>query len=119
MKRNAGKIENLQNVRIAHLILDRDAEEIEVFHGILRLQGKERNLLFFHDPVKICPRGIDPFTPDVRHAVQLFIDNLDAEMGHSDFIDIREAHRKPDRGQRLVLDDAVKFISDIACRLID
>ena len=90
------KIQHLKNIGIAHFVLDRDAEKVKILYRILGFQGKQRNVLLPHDLVQICPGRIDAFTPDVFSLIKHIVKNLDAEMGHTDLIDIRETHGKAD-----------------------
>ena len=40
------EVENLENICIAHLELDRNAEKVKLSYRILRFQRKERNVFF-------------------------------------------------------------------------
>ena len=73
MKRNARKVQHLQNVRIAHLVLERDSEKIKLFNGRLRLKREQRNLLLPHNLIEIHPRRINPLTVRVRATVKHII----------------------------------------------
>ena len=117
--RDLRKIQYLQDIGIAELILQRESEEIESFDRFLRLERKERNLLLLHDRMQIRPGRVGALTPDIRSSVQLIIDDLDPEMGHSDLIDIRKAHAEAHGSLFRSFDDGINFISDIAGRLLD
>ena len=69
--------------------------------------------------MQIRPGRVGALTPDIRSSVQLIIDDLDPEMGHSDLIDIRKAHAEAHGSLCRVFDDGINFISDIAGRLLD
>ena len=90
MQRDSGKVERLQNVRITHLILQGDKQEILVFHRLLGFQAEQRNALFPHHAVQIRPWGIDTLTPHVLTFVKHIVQDLDAKVRHTDLIHIRE-----------------------------
>src|SRR5699024_2398338 len=69
-QRNTRKIQYLQNVGIAHLILDRNAEEIKFPDRILGLQGKQRNVLLSHNPVQVGPWGVNTLAPRILSPVE-------------------------------------------------
>ena len=113
------QLQDLQDVRVAELILQRDSQDIRRADALLRLQHKERNLLLFHDLCQIRPGRIDPLAPCILSRVQLLVDDLDSQMGHADLIDVRKAHGKADVYFIFVLYDAVRLIACIAGRLLD
>ena len=51
VERDLPQIQHLQNIGVAHLVLQRDSQEIKILYGILGLDGKQRDLLFPHDLV--------------------------------------------------------------------
>ena len=55
-KRNLRKIQNLQYIRVTHLILQSKTEEIKILDRFLRFQRKKRNVLFSEDFIHIKPR---------------------------------------------------------------
>ena len=69
-QRDLRQIQDLKNVGIAHLVLDRDAQEIKILHRILGFQGEQRDLPLPHDLVQVCPWGVDALTPDIIPAVE-------------------------------------------------
>ena len=118
-ERDMAQFQDLKDVCIAHLKLDRNAEEVEILYRILRLQGKKGDLLLPHHLVQIDPRGINPLTPDVIPAVEHIVQDLDAQVGHADLIYIREAHGKADIHLVFVLHHRIHFAADIARRLFN
>ena len=69
-KRNLREFQDLQNIGIAHLVLQCDAEKIAFPHGTLTFQRKERNLSFAQDAIQIGPRRKDALTVDILAAVE-------------------------------------------------
>ena len=119
VKGNLGQIQYLEHVGVAHLILQGDSQEIKILHRILGLQGKQRDFLLPEYGIQIRPWGIHAFTvyvlPLVKHGVQ----NLDAQMGHADFVNVREAHGKADIYLGWVLFYHVDLAPDVAGGLLD
>ena len=119
IERYPTQIQDLQDIRIAHFKLDRNSQKIKLSDRILRLKGEQRDILFPHHFVQIRPRRIDPLTPYVFPAVEHIVKDLDAQMGHSDLVHIREAHTEADVHLFLVLHDRVHLAADIAGGLLN
>ena len=119
MERDPAQVKDLKDIRIAHLELDRNAQKIKLPHRILGFQGKEGDALLPHYFVQISPWGINPLTPDVIPAVEHIIQDLDAEMGHADFIYVRKTHSETDIYLLLVLHHGVYFTANVAGGLFD
>ena len=76
-------------------------------------------MFFSHDPVKIHPWGIYAFAPYILKGIQHIIKNLNAKMGHTDLIDIRETHGKPDVHRGRILLHHIHLAANITRRLGD
>ena len=72
-----------------------------------------------HHLVQIYPRRINTLTPHILTAVEHVIKNLDAKMGHSNFVDVRKTHSEPDIYLFRVFHDRIILASDITGRLLD
>ena len=68
--------------------------------------------------IHVDPGRKYPLAPGVLSAVEKLIQNLDSQMGHTDLIQIRKAHDKPDRNVS-VLSHRVHFITQIPRRLLN
>ena len=119
MQRDSGKVERLQNVRITHLILQGDKQEILVFHRLLGFQAEQRNVLFPHHAVQIRPWGINSLAPHVLTFVEHIVQDLDAKVGHTDLIHIREQECAAQGYFLFVFYDTVEFISNVSRRLLN
>ena len=119
MQWNLTQIKDLQNVRITHLKLNCDSEEIKVLNRILGLQSKQWNMLFFHDFMKIRPWRVNSLTPHILSAVKHIIKNLNPQMRHTDLIDIRETHRKAHIDVFHVLHHRIHLSADITGRFFN
>ena len=113
------QIQGLQYVGVAHLILQGDSQEIKILHRILGLQGKQRDFLLPEYGIQIRPWGVHAFTVYVLPLVEHGVQDLDAQMGHADFVHVREAHGKTDIYLGWVLFYHVDLAPDVAGGLLD
>ena len=108
----------MKDVGVGHLVLQRDTQKVKLTNGVLRLQGKERNVLLPHDFVQIGPGRIDAFTPDVLPLIEHIVQDLDAQMGHAYFVDVRKTHGKTNIYLIFIFHHCVDLISEIPGRFI-
>ena len=73
--------------------------------------------MFPHQLIHIRPGRKDPLAPGILSLVEELIENLDSQMRHSYFIDIRKAHGKADRNIPVFI-DCMHFISQIPRRFL-
>ena len=119
VQRDSRQIQNLQDIGVAHLILDGDAQEVKLPHRILGLQRKQRDLFFPHDLVKIGPWRIHPLAPDVISAIEHIVEDLDSQMGHTDLVNVRKTHGKADIHLILIFHHRIYFTADITGRFLN
>ena len=93
--------------------------KVEVFYRILTLQGKQRNVLLTHNFIQIHPGRIHTLTPDIIPGIEHAIQDLDSQVGHTDLVDIREAHTETDINAVPVLHYGIDFVADVAGRFFD
>ena len=72
-----------------------------------------------HDLVQIHPRRKDTLTPDVITAIEHVIKDLESEVGHSNFVDLRKAECKTYVHLFGVLNHRVYFVPDVSCRFVN
>ena len=70
---NLAQIKNLQNICIAHFVLNCNPQKIHLFHRRLCFQCKKGDSLFFHYFMKVNPGGIDALTVNVLPLVEHII----------------------------------------------
>ena len=116
LKWDPGKIKNLQNIGITHLILQRDPEKIKIPDRLLRFQCKQRNMLLTHDLIQIHPRRIHSLAIYVIPLIEHIVKDLYAKMGHTDLIYIRKTHTETHIHLCRILFDHVDLISNISRR---
>ena len=71
-----------------------------------------------HDLVQIHPRRKDTLTPDVITAIEHVIKDLESEVGHSNFVDLRETEGKADVHFFGIFDCRIDFVADVSGRFI-
>ena len=71
-----------------------------------------------HDLIKVCPRGVYALTVYVLVLVKHIIKDLDSQMGHTNVINVREAHGEPNVHLRRIFHDHVHLITQIPGRLL-
>ena len=79
---------------------------------------KQRDMLLPHHLVQVCPRGKQALTPDILPLVKHCVQDLHAQVGHTNFVDVRKAHGKPDVHSGRIFHDHVHFITQIPSRLL-
>ena len=114
---HAGQIQHIEHAGIVHLILEGKTQNVELTHGIAALQGIQRLTALAHLLFHIQEGCIGALAPDAIHTVQETIEDLGAQMGHTDFINIRETKGKAQIHLAFVLINCVVFAAGIASRL--
>ncbi len=89
--RNAGQVEHVENVGVGELVLQREADNIEIAKRQLVLEALERLIVgpqhFLHvGPGCIAPLGSDPVS-----RVEVVVEDGIAEMAHADLVGIGES----------------------------
>ena len=68
-KRHTGKLQHIQNVRVAHLVADRERDQIERLHRVMALEGVKGNGVLSHLCFHVAPRREHPLAPHARHLI--------------------------------------------------
>ena len=118
-ERDVRKVEHVEHIRVDHLVLEREADEVEVRDLRLRLERKERHLALAHLFFHVRPGRVDALCRDVLAAVEHFVQDGEAEVAHADLVDIRQGQRPGAVHSRVVFDDGIPFAARIARRLQD
>ena len=117
--RNSCQVEHFQHVGVAHFILKRKSDEIEVLYRVEAFQRVQRDIPGAHLLLHIGERHEYSLAPVVRDCVFQTVKYLHAQVGHSDLVGVREAEREPDVDLRLVLDDRAGLAADVPRRLLN
>ena len=114
----AGQVKHIEYIGIGQLILERKADHIKLAQRVKAFQAIERQSLLTHQCFKVGPRGIYPLSPAMRVGIDDVVQDFQPQMGHTNFIGIREAESDTKIDRILILDDAVQFAADIPCGLL-
>ena len=118
-ERDPGKLQDLEDVGVAHFILDGDSQEIAFPDRPLGLQREQRDLPLPHDAVQVGPGREHPLAVHVLPPVEHTVQDLHAEMAHADLVHVRKTHGKTDSHAVRVLDDGIDLAADIAGGLLN
>ena len=117
-KRHARELQHVQNIRVAQLVLQREADEVELAHRVAAFEAVERDAVFQHSLLHVDPRRKDALAPDVIDAVHQRIKDLDTEVRHADLVRIRKAERKAHVHLLFIFHDRIELAADVAPRLL-
>lgn len=117
-QRNTRKVEHLQNCGRTEFILERKTHQIQICHRSACLQGHQFETGASHLIFHIGPRSECSFSVQFAFGVHDGIKNLQSEMRHSHFVNVRKTHPDPQSDFADILSDRVNFFSDISCRLL-
>ena len=112
-QRQSRKVEHIEHVGVAHLVLKRNAYHIKGSKRISALAGGQRNTVLLHLLLHIHPRCVNTLAPNVVLLVENAVKYADAEVGHSYFVSIGKAKRKSCLYLFLILD----YLSVFAARI--
>ena len=115
--RYAPEIEHLQHRRIAQLVLQGEAEQIELPEGRAALQGGEQHTMTTQQIAHVEPRGEDPLGGDPVAFVEDVVQDLEADVAHPQLVDVREA--QADAQLRVHLDGGVDLAADVPSGFLD
>ena len=111
-QRDAGKIQHLQDVGVAHLIEKRKANDVKLLQRATGFQREERHMLLAKHLLHIRPGRKRALAGDAVHAVERVVENPRAKVRHADFVYVGKQQRKAEI--RLLFHDAVPLSADIA-----
>ena len=113
-QRQPGKVDHINNGRIAHFILQRKADKIHLHKRRFGLQCHQRHLFLPHQRFHISCRCKNTLAIDIFLFVQLMVQDLQSEVRHADLIKIRESKREPRIDLLQILLCREKLSADIA-----
>ena len=113
-KGHPGQVQHIEHPGIIHLVLERKAQDIKRPYRIAAFQRVQWLAAHPHLLFHIQKGRIGPFAPDALHAVQQTVEDLGAQMGHPDLINIGETKSKAQVHLAFVLIDRVVLAAGIA-----
>jgi hypothetical protein len=112
--RDAREVEHLEHVGERHLVLQREADHVELAERRAALQRRERAAGLAERVGHVRPGAEDPLGRGVVAGVEQRVEDAVAEMGHPDLVDVREAEGERHRDVAVVLDHLVPLAADVA-----
>ena len=112
-QRDTCKLQHIQHVRVAKLVLNGKAENIEFLQGVSAFMCPKRNIFLSHARFHIHPRRIRTLSPRILAGIQYVVKDTDAKIRHTDLVGIGEAEGEANVNGVLVLDDLSPFTARI------
>ena len=120
MQRDAGKIKKLEDVRGTELVRQGDADEIEIAHGCIGLEGRKRQPMLAHEGDHVDPGQIGTLAVDMLVGVEAIVENGDGLVCLADLVRVRiHEHRMIIGTLLLGRRDAAPLLAQIARGLLD
>lgn len=120
MQCDAGKIKKLEDVRGAELVRQGDADEIEIAHGRIGLEGRKRQPMLAHEDDHVDPGQIGTLAVDMLVGVEAIVENGDGLVCLADLVRVRiHEHRMIIGTLLLGRRDAAPLLAQIARGLLD
>ena len=113
VKRDAREVEHVQGGRVAHLVLQRHPDDIEIGQGVAALERGQGDAVGLHLLAHIGRRSEHPLAPDIGGGVQALVEDAHPEVAHPDRVDLGKNEGKADLDVRLVFFDFVEFPADV------
>jgi hypothetical protein len=108
-ERDARQIEDVQDAGIVEFVLEGEPEDVEIPEGESGFEGPEREAAVPEVLLHVRPGGKDPFAGDVRAFVEDMVEDLESDMGHAHFVNVREGEGEFEANPGEILDDGVEF----------
>ena len=118
-QRDARQAQHSQNIGVAKLVFQREADDVKIRQRVLAFEAVERDIQPFHLLFHVGPGHECALTPPVFVAVEDIVQNLFAQEGHADLVGIREAERHTDVDFGLIFIDAARLAAGVAARFLD
>jgi len=118
---DAGQVQQHQHVGIEHFVLKRDAQDVCVFHGLAGIPGEKRDLPCSHTGLGIRLRAVGSFGDNPWHPIARPIQDLAAQVAHSQGVGVGERQYDPDGRPFPVtfVDELVDLTADVLGGLQD
>ena len=96
---------------------ERETHDIEGCQGRCGFEREQRYAALAHERDHIDPRQIGALARDALEAIDLVVEDGDAQIGLADLIDIRIDHAYVERATLILAD--TPFVIDVACGPLD
>ncbi len=118
-QRYAAQLEHGQQVGVRQLVLQAEADHVEVAQRECALQRDERQAAGAQQGLEIGPGRVDALRGDVLPAIQDVVQDLQPEVGLGDLVDLGEGEREAERCGVEVLSHGPALVAEVAPRLLD
>ena len=119
VQRDPGEVERLEQVRVAELGGEADAEQVELADGPVPVDGELRDAVLAHEPGQVRPDGVGALGEGVRALVEHLVEDHQALVGQPDLVGVGIHQRPVDRDVVPRLDLRVQLTADVLDRLLD
>ena len=117
--RDAGEVERLEQVGVAELGGEADAEQVEVADGAVPVDGELRDAVLAHEGGEVGPDGVGALGQGVGALVEHLVQDHQALVGQPHLVGVG-IHQRPVHGGGVPrLDLGVQFTADVLDRLLD
>ena len=120
--RDAAEFEQVEDVREAHLVGQRDAEHVELVERVARLQRAQRLVVLAQQVLEVRPRREDALGEGVLATVDDVVEDAESEVRHAEVVEVRVGKRDAHLGRVGPvpgLGDRVQFAAGVARRSLD
>ena len=91
----SGQVEQLEDVGVVELVLQRDAEQVGRGHGSPRLDGEQRHRFAAHGVDGVDPGQVGALHPHARRLARQVVEDLQGLVGDADLVRVGEGHDDP------------------------
>ncbi len=119
VQRDAGEVERGEQVGVAELGGEADAEQVEGADRAVRVDGELGDAVLAHQRLEVGPHRVGALGQRVGALVEHLVEDLHALVGQPDLVGVG-VHQRPADGDRVpVLDPRVQLAADVLDRLAD
>ena len=114
--RDAAEVEHGEDVRVRQLVLQAEADDVELVERRVRLERDQRMVVLAQDRLEVEPGSVGAFGVDVVAPVQQIVEQLQAGMRLSDLVDFGKAERDAELHGARILAHGAELVAQIAPR---
>ncbi len=118
LHRQARQVEHVQDVRVRALVAQREADDVELAHGVARLEAPERHALGAHRVFHVGPRREDALGQHALAAVDDVVEDAEPQVRHADVVEVGVGEDDADVAGVPVLDGRVPLAAGVARGLL-
>ena len=85
---DAREVEHVEDVRVGQLVLEGEAEEVEIAEGVVRLEAPEGRALASHLRLHVEPGGEGALAEHVVLGVEEVVEDAEAHVRHADVVGV-------------------------------